>query len=272
MDKRQNRLTDNAQYMFMVPLYFQAVRGDSPAEAGLRLMIPAMATPVGGVIAGALMHRGYRLSLNVQMGTAMMLLGNVLALTMGTTGARWKEFFYLVPANMGLGLTNPSVLFSFVSLFEHRGKSPALRRPGKMGKQKLTLCFRASRRYFNRLPDPIHGKHLWCYRHSRHCAECFDGKAGRDFGRCCHRRGSFQRFPNPADPVGKVADNRAGQLVERLRKSVFALQELSPELQTAIRELYGDALRIAFAASSGFALMAFIFSWAHKTGSLRRKS
>lgn len=105
----------------MVPLYFQAVRGDSPSEAGLRLIIPALATPIGGVIAGSLMHRGYPLSLNVRLGTATMLLGNLLAMTMGMTGNRWIEFVYLLPANVGLGLTNPSVLFSFISLFEHSG-------------------------------------------------------------------------------------------------------------------------------------------------------
>jgi hypothetical protein len=73
-------------------------------------------------MAGVLMQRGCRLSYNVRLGTAMMFLGNILSLTMGTRGCRWKEFVYLVPANLGLGLTNPSVLFSFVSLFEHRGR------------------------------------------------------------------------------------------------------------------------------------------------------
>jgi len=91
-------------YMFMIPLYFQAVRGDSPAAAGMRLMVPSLATPVGGVIAGSLMHRGYRLCVNVRLGTAMMLLGNLLALSLGTSGQRWKEFVYLIPANLGLGL------------------------------------------------------------------------------------------------------------------------------------------------------------------------
>ncbi len=108
--------------MFMVPLYFQAVRGDSPSAAGLRLMMPALATPVGGLVAGWLMQRRYPLCLNVRLGTATMLLGNLLATTMGTDGCRWKEFFYLIPANLGLGLTNPSVLFSFVSLAEHQGR------------------------------------------------------------------------------------------------------------------------------------------------------
>ncbi len=110
----------------MVPLYFQAVRGDSPTTAGLRLSIPSLATPVGGVLAGTLMQRGFRLKLNVRAGTAVMLLGNVLTALMTTSadgaGGRWAELLYLVPANLGLGLTNPSVLFSFVSLFEHKGE------------------------------------------------------------------------------------------------------------------------------------------------------
>lgn len=118
----QDTLLTSFQYMFMVPLYFQAVRGDSPSEAGLRLITPALATPIGGVVAGVLMHRGYPLCLNVQLGTATMLLGNLLAMSMGTTDSRWKESLYMVPANLGLGLTNPSVLFSFVSLFEHQGE------------------------------------------------------------------------------------------------------------------------------------------------------
>lgn len=108
-------------YMFMIPLYFQAVRGDGPSAAGLRLIVPSLATPVGGVIAGSMMQRGYRLCYNVRIGTALMLLGNLLALALRMDGSRWKEFLYLVPANLGLGLTNPSVLFSFVSLFEHTG-------------------------------------------------------------------------------------------------------------------------------------------------------
>lgn len=61
------------------------------------------------------------------------------------------------------------------------------------------------------------------------------------------------------------------QLIEKLRKSLFALRELPPQLETAVRALYCDALRVAFAASSAFALMAFVFSLAQRTGSLQRK-
>ena len=62
------------------------------------------------------------------------------------------------------------------------------------------------------------------------------------------------------------------ELVDKLRKSLFALRELPPDIQMAVRALYSDALRIAFAASSSFAFLAFLFSWAHRTGSMGRKS
>ncbi|KAK3998131.1 putative amino acid transporter [Cladorrhinum sp. PSN332] len=214
-------------YMFMIPLYFQAVRGDSPAQAGLRLMIPAFATPVGGVIAGSLMHRGYRLSYNVRLGTLMMLIGNLLALSLGTTGARWKEYLYLVPANLGLGLTNPSVLFSFVSLWEHREQAVA-----------------TSTVYLIRSMGTIYGVTVTA---------------------------TIVQNVLLVGLPGALGSEATEELVEKLRKSLFAINELPPATQLAVRALYGDALRIAFATSSACALLAFLFSWAHRTGSLQRK-
>ncbi|KAK4665364.1 hypothetical protein QC763_401220 [Podospora pseudopauciseta] len=215
-------------YMFMVPLYFQAVRGDSPSAAGLRLMIPALATPVGGVVAGWSMQRGIKLSYNVRLGTAMMLIGNLLALSMGTTGARWKEFFYLIPANLGLGLTNPSVLFSFISFWEHREQAVA-----------------TSTVYLIRSMGTIYGVTVTA---------------------------AIVQNMLLAGLPDALGDNASEELVERLRKSLFAIGELSPTQQLAVRALYCDALKIAFAASSGLALLAFAFSWAHRTGSMQKKA
>ncbi|KAL2172334.1 hypothetical protein VTG60DRAFT_6173 [Thermothelomyces hinnuleus] len=214
-------------YMFMLPLYFQAVRGDSPSEAGLRLMIPAAATPIGGVAAGSLMHRGYPLCLNVRLGTATMLLGNLLAVTMGTSGNRWIDFVYLLPANLGLGMTNPSVLFSFVSLFEHSEQAVA-----------------TSTVYLIRSMGSIYGVTVTS---------------------AIVQNVLLARLP------GTLGDAATEELVEKLRQSLFSIGELPPSLQAAVRALYCDALRIAFAASSAFALLSFLFSLAHKTGPLERK-
>ncbi|KAK3332623.1 major facilitator superfamily domain-containing protein [Cercophora scortea] len=214
-------------YMFMIPLYFQAVRGDSPSAAGLKLIIPSLATPVGGVIAGSLMHRGCRLCWNVRIGTGLMLLGNLLALLMGTTESRWKEYVYLVPANLGLGLTNPSVLFSFVSLFEHREQAVA-----------------TSTVYLIRSMGTIYGVTITA---------------------AIVQNVLMARLP------ATLGEQATEELIEKLRQSVFALRDLPPDIEIAVRALYHDAIRIAFSASSAFALLAFGFSWAHKTGSLARR-
>ncbi|KAK5662271.1 hypothetical protein OQA88_8176 [Cercophora sp. LCS_1] len=214
-------------YMFMIPLYFQAVRGDSPSTAGMRLIVPALATPVGGVIAGTMMQKGFPLCMNVRIGTALMLLGNALACMLGSGVNRWLEFVYLVPANLGLGLTNPSVLFSFVSLFEHREQAVA-----------------TSTVYLIRSMGTIYGVTVTS---------------------AIVQNVLISRLP---ETLGADATD---ELIDKLRKSVFALRELEPAVEMAVRALYGDALRIAFAASSAFALLAFIFSWAHRTGAMQRK-
>ncbi|KAK3489914.1 major facilitator superfamily domain-containing protein [Neurospora crassa] len=213
-------------YMFLIPLYFQAVRGDSPSKAGLRLVMPSLACPVGGVMAGLLMQHGIRLSYNVRLGTAMTLIGNMLAVTLGTTGDRRKEFIYLVPATLGLGLTHPSILFSFVSLFEHRDQAVA-----------------TSTVYLIRSMGTIYGVTITS---------------------AIVQNVLMVRLPAT---LGEAATDT---LVEKLRRSVFALRELSPELEMAVRALYGDALRISFLASTVFALLAFLFSFAHRTGKLQR--
>lgn len=52
-----------------------------------------------------------------------MVLGNLLACVMALfAGSRKMELLYLIPANLGVGLTNPSVLFSFISLFDYKGE------------------------------------------------------------------------------------------------------------------------------------------------------
>jgi hypothetical protein len=73
-------------------------------------------------------------------------------------------------------------------------------------------------------------------------------------------------------PLGSslaLSANNVLQLIEKLRRSVFALEELPVELQAAVREVYSKALLVAFGASSAFALLAFIFSWAHRTEAMK---
>lgn len=109
-------------FIFMLPLFFQVVVMDTPSQAGMRLMIPSLSTPLGGLIAGYTMSKCGRLSYLIRVGTFFMTLGNLLLVLLDFENASWKYLLFLFPANLGLGMMNPSVLFSFISAFDHRGE------------------------------------------------------------------------------------------------------------------------------------------------------
>ncbi|TVY91668.1 putative transporter [Lachnellula willkommii] len=107
-------------FLFMIPLFFQVVLQDSPTQAGLRLVVPSLATPVGGVIAGIVMSRIGKLSWLVRAGCFLMMLGNGLVASLQyTESARWKYLLYLIPANLGQGMAYPGILFTFLAAFDH---------------------------------------------------------------------------------------------------------------------------------------------------------
>ncbi|KAH3662562.1 hypothetical protein OGAPHI_005814 [Ogataea philodendri] len=106
-------------YLFILPLLFQIVLGDTASHAGLRLTIPSLFTPVGGLIAGYFMSRGKNVLFSlVTAGCALMLLGNTLALFIDTGVNKWLVGLCLVPANVGQGMIFPSSLFSFIYNFD----------------------------------------------------------------------------------------------------------------------------------------------------------
>lgn len=90
--------------------------------AGARLVIPSLATPVGGLIAGIIMSRWGRLSQIVQLGALLMFIGNLLVALLRFNDANWKYFVYVFPANLGQGMVYPGILFSFLAAFDHTGK------------------------------------------------------------------------------------------------------------------------------------------------------
>ena len=116
------------QFLFMIPLFFQVVLQDSPSAAGMRLVIPSLATPVGGLIAGIVMSRYGRLSELVRAGCFLMMLGNGLVASLCYEDASWKYLVYLLPANLGQGMAYPAILFTFLAAFDHSGKSEILYR------------------------------------------------------------------------------------------------------------------------------------------------
>lgn len=105
----------------MLPLFFQVVLLDSPAKAGARLIIPSLATPVGGLISGIVMSNYGQLATLVRTGSTLMAVGNGLIVSLKFNEPSWKYFLFIFPANLGQGIVYPSILFTVLAAFGHEG-------------------------------------------------------------------------------------------------------------------------------------------------------
>ncbi|KAK8055951.1 major facilitator superfamily transporter [Apiospora rasikravindrae] len=106
-------------FLFVLPLFFQVVLLDSATQTGARLIIPSMAVPIGGLIAGIVMSRWGKLLTLVRVGAILMALGNGLVASLRFEDSYWKYFVYIFPANLGQGVIFPAILFTSLATFEH---------------------------------------------------------------------------------------------------------------------------------------------------------
>lgn len=106
-------------YLFTLPLLFQINLGDSITKSGLRLTIPSLSTPIGGIATGLLMAKSTKYLPNLPIvGTLLMAMGNFAALFISKGVPNWAINLLLVPANIGQGVAYPSSLFLFIYFFE----------------------------------------------------------------------------------------------------------------------------------------------------------
>jgi hypothetical protein len=134
----------------MIPLFFQVILQDNPSEAGMRLVIPSLATPAGGLVAGIIMSRWGRLSGLVQVGCLLMMVGNGLIASLLYKDASWKYLVYLFPANFGQGMSYPAILFTNLAAFDHNRKFICLDRFHSANVAQITPCLRRWYIYFAR--------------------------------------------------------------------------------------------------------------------------
>jgi hypothetical protein len=156
----------------MIPLFFQVVLLDSASKAGIRLIIPSLATPIGGLIAGFIMSRWGQLGHLVRLGCFFMMLGNALVASLQYYDSSWKYVAYLFPANLGQGIVYPSILFTNIAAFEQSRKWHFMVPfEEKKREVKMPTYHRASRLDLNSLPLPVHGDRLGRRRGLNHHPE-----------------------------------------------------------------------------------------------------
>ncbi|CAK7895529.1 vacuolar basic amino acid transporter 2 [[Candida] anglica] len=208
-------------YLFALPLLFQFVLGDSPSQAGLRLAIPSLSTPVGGVLTGLIMGRKGPPALRylVYTGTFVMAAGNfIVLLVKPSTPSRLLDLM-LIPANLGQGMAFPSCLFTFVFAFSASCQATS-----------------TSTIYLSRSIGGVWG--VSCV--SAIIQGAFKSNLLRDL-------------------EGEVSQKEVARIIRKITKSTDAITSLPPRLQGIVAQDYENAIRLAQLFSSICCTLAFVF-------------
>lgn len=94
--------------IFNAPLYFQAVKLDSPTTSGFRLAPPAFFLTIFGVSTGYYITWTGRLKAPQVAGGIFMLLGSILLTSIWPGIPPWVVVCFMVPLSIGQGLTFPA--------------------------------------------------------------------------------------------------------------------------------------------------------------------
>ncbi|OGE50819.1 hypothetical protein PENARI_c015G07221 [Penicillium arizonense] len=202
-------------YLFTLPLMFQVILLDSPSKAGARLVIPCLATPLGGLISGIVMSRWGKLAYLVRTGAALMFIGNLLVMLLRFNDASWKYFAYVIPANLGQGIVYPGILFTFLAAFDHTDHAVS-----------------ASTVYLIRSLGTVWGVAA--------TSTIMQNTLNSGLG----------------EALSGIPDK--WKVIDEIRHSVSAIYDLPPDVQMAARLVYYRGIRLSFAASAAFGLVATI--------------
>ncbi|KAJ5307029.1 hypothetical protein N7508_006044 [Penicillium antarcticum] len=202
-------------YLFTLPLMFQVILLDSPSKAGARLVIPCLATPLGGLISGIVMSRWGKLAYLVRAGAALMFIGNLMVMLLRFNDASWKYVAYVIPANLGQGIVYPGILFTFLAAFDHSDHAVS-----------------ASTVYLIRSLGTVWGVAA--------TSTVMQNTLNSGLG----------------EALSGIPDK--WKVIDEIRHSISAIYDLPPDVQMAVRLVYYRGIRLSFAASASFGLVATI--------------
>jgi EmrB/QacA subfamily drug resistance transporter len=106
--------------IFLLPLFFQLVRGVDASESGT-LIVPYLASNcLGAFVSGQIARKLGRVKIIVQGGLAASVLGFVMLVTMGPETSHALSVLYMVVLGFGIGVCMPSTLVLVQNAAEQR--------------------------------------------------------------------------------------------------------------------------------------------------------
>ncbi|KAF2813177.1 MFS general substrate transporter [Mytilinidion resinicola] len=94
--------------IFNAPLYFQAVKLDTPSVSGFRLAGPSLLLTICGVSSGLIMTSTGRMKELFVSGSLCMLLGSICLSSMWDGIPTWLATIFVCPSSIGQGLAFPA--------------------------------------------------------------------------------------------------------------------------------------------------------------------
>ncbi|HMA37281.1 MAG TPA: MFS transporter, partial [Chloroflexia bacterium] len=90
-----------------IPLFIQAVQGDSATSSGNAITPMMLALVASSVFAGQLLSRTGKYRVLGVVGMAFLAVGTLLLATMGVDTPRWQTIAYMIVMGLGLGVAMP---------------------------------------------------------------------------------------------------------------------------------------------------------------------
>lgn len=146
-----------------MPLFFQAVLLDSPAQAGLRMVLRSLATPIGSFLAGIGMTRHFSLSMMTQAGMFTLAVGTASLLFIQVDSKELSMMLLMIP-NFGAGVAFPSSLFQFINIFAKSGTTSI--------RSAVLDANKVSRPYSRDIYDVCHALSWICVGCCGHFGDC----------------------------------------------------------------------------------------------------
>lgn len=94
--------------LFNTPLFFQAVKLESPTSAGFRMVVSSIGATVSSFIAGCVMTRTGRLGPMLWLGSVLLFVGAVTSASLNKRMPDWLAIMCLVPSSLGQGFSFPT--------------------------------------------------------------------------------------------------------------------------------------------------------------------
>jgi MFS family permease len=102
--------------MFNAPLFFQAVRLESPTNAGLRLLPASVGLMVTSVATGFLISWTRKLKPTLIIGSICLVCGSISTGNLNRQLPTWLAVLFIIPSNFGQGFAFPTTVVSALAV------------------------------------------------------------------------------------------------------------------------------------------------------------